>query len=191
MVGTIVLASKSPRRNQLLRNAGFEVVVRTAAEEVPEIHAPGESAVDYVRRLAPAKARSIPATPHEVVLGADTVVVLDEHVLEKPVDEADAVRMVSMLSGREHLVVTGVCLRKGHREIIDHAVTKVRFAPLTDEEVRAYAASGEPIDKAGAYAIQGLASKFVTGIEGCHFNIVGLPVSLVYRHWKEIARSGC
>ncbi len=182
----LVLASKSPRRRELLRNAGFDFVVRTA--DVEEIPMAGEAPVDYVRRLAESKARAVPASPDEIVLGADTIVVLDGHILEKPVDAADAARMVRMLSGRKHQVFTGICMRRGARVIVDHALTEVQFAELTDDEIAAYAASGEPMDKAGAYAIQGIASRMVTGIAGCHFNIVGLPVSLVYRHWKELTK---
>jgi septum formation protein len=94
--------------------------------------------------------------------------------------------MIRMLSGRSHEVLTGICLKRADREIVDHAVTEVRFAEMTDAEIHAYANSGEPMDKAGAYAIQGLASKHVTGITGCHFNVVGLPISLVYRLWKTL-----
>lgn len=127
--------------------------------------------------------------PGEVVLGADTVVVIDSIVLEKPSDHDDAQRMLGLLSGRNHEVITGVCLRTESRKIVDIATTKVHFVPMTREEIEAYVASGEPMDKAGGYAIQGLASKFIDRIEGCYFNVVGLPISLVWRHWKEITRS--
>ena len=109
-----------------------------------------------------------------------------DQVLEKPRDAADAMRMLGLLSGREHEVITGICLRTETRKIVDVAITRVRFVPLTPEEIEDYVASGEPMDKAGAYAIQGLASKFIDRIEGDYFNVVGLPVALVYRHWKEI-----
>ena len=122
----------------------------------------------------------------DVVLGADTVVVVDDKVLEKPRDSGDALRMLGLLSGREHAVITGICLRSESRKIVDTATTRVRFVALTDEELSEYVASGEPMDKAGAYAIQGLASKFIDRIEGDYFNVVGLPVALVYRRWKEI-----
>lgn len=158
------------------------------ASDVPEERRPAESPVDYVRRLAEEKAFAIPLTSGEVVLGADTVVVIDDHVLEKPRDSADAVRMVALLSGREHEVITGICLRSESKTLVDIATTRVRFAALTPEEIQIYAASGEPMDKAGAYAIQGLASKFIDGIEGDYFNVVGLPVSLVYQYLKKIAR---
>ncbi len=125
--------------------------------DVPEVRRPGESATDYVRRLAEAKAFAEPLGPREVVLGADTVVVVDGQVLEKPRDAADAARMLGLLSGREHEVITGICLRTTARKIVDVATTRVRFVILSSEELNAYVASGEPMDKAGAYAIQGLA----------------------------------
>jgi septum formation protein len=143
--------------------------------------------VDYVRRLAEAKAFAVPIHSNEVVLGADTTVVIDEQVLEKPRDTADVMRMLGLLSGRVHEVITGICLRTESRKIVDSATTRVRFVRLTPEELAAYAASGEPMDKAGAYAIQGLASKFIDRIEGDYFNVVGLPVALVHRYWKELA----
>jgi septum formation protein len=181
----LVLASKSPRRQQILRDAGIPFVIRAA--DVPEERRPGEPPLDYVRRLAEEKAFAVPIDSNEVVLGADTVVVVDGEVLEKPRDTRDALRMLQLLSGREHEVITGICLRSVKRKVIDTAITRVRFVPLTSEELEAYAASGEPMDKAGAYAIQGSASKFIDRIEGCYFNVVGLPVALVYRHWKEFA----
>ena len=182
----LVLASKSPRRQQILRDAGIPFVVRSV--DVPEVRRPGESATDYVRRLAEAKAFAEPLGPREVVLGADTVVVVDGQVLEKPRDAADAARMLGLLSGREHEVITGICLRTTARKIVDVATTRVRFVILSSEELNAYVASGEPIDKAGAYAIQGLAAKFIDRIEGDYFNVVGLPVALVYRRWQDISR---
>jgi nucleoside triphosphate pyrophosphatase len=183
----LVLASQSPRRQQILRDAGIPFVVR--ASGVPEERAPGESPFDYVRRLAELKASALPIQAGEIVLGADTVVVAGDLVLEKPADAADAARMLAILSGREHAVVTGICLRSAARKILDVAATRVRFVGLTPEEIAAYVASGEPMDKAGGYAIQGLASKFIDRIEGDYFNVVGLPVALVWRHWKEMSSS--
>ncbi len=122
----------------------------------------------------------------EIVLGADTVVVLGERVLEKPVDAGDARLMLRALSGREHVVITGVCLLRGDREIVDSESTRVHFAEWSEPEIDAYVLTGEPMDKAGAYAIQGLASKFVDRIEGCYFNVMGLPLALVYQHWKAL-----
>ena len=146
-----------------------------------------ESPADYVRRLAEEKAFAVAMHADEVVLGADTVVVIDNLVLEKPRDASDAMRMVALLSAREHEVITGICLRSQTRKIVDIATTGVRFATVSREEAESYIASGEFVDKAGAYAIQGLASKFIDRIEGCYFNVVGLPVAMVYRYLREIA----
>ena len=181
----LILASQSPRRRELLETAGFQFIVRS--RPVEEIRAPGESPVDYVRRLARTKAEAAGGGPDEVVLGADTIVVLGERVLEKPVDADDARGMLRALSEREHVVITGICLLHADRVMVDHESTRVHFVELTDREIDAYVLSGEPMDKAGAYAIQGLASKFVDRIEGCYFNVMGLPLALVYRHWKAIA----
>lgn len=139
-----------------------------------------------MRRLACAKAEAAWERGGEVVLGADTVVVLDHHLLEKPSNAADARAMLRTLSGRTHTVITGICLRHAGGAIIDAASTQVRFVALEDREIDDYVASGEPMDKAGAYAIQGLASKFVDRIEGCYFNVMGLPLALVYRHLKTL-----
>lgn len=156
------------------------------ASDVPELQRSAESAHDYVRRLAEEKALAVPIHTGEVILGADTTVIIDEHVLEKPVDQADAVRMLKLLSGREHEVLTGICLRSEARTVVDAASTRVRFVELSEAEIAEYVASGEPMDKAGAYAIQGLASKFIDRIEGCYFNVVGLPVASVYRYLKTM-----
>lgn len=180
----LVLASQSPRRREILERAGFELSVRVSG--VPEERLPGELAVAYVRRLASAKAAAVTRGPSEIVLGADTVVVLGDEVLEKPRDNAHATEMLSMLSGAEHRVITGICLRYQGGHVCDSAETAVRFAPLSRTEIDDYVRSGEPMDKAGAYAIQGLAAKFIERIDGCYFNVVGLPLSLVYRHLKQI-----
>jgi len=181
----LVLASQSPRRSEILRQAGIDFIVRVA--DVDESLRDGESAANYVQRLAEAKAAAVQADDGEVVLGADTTVVVDEHILAKPEDAADARRMLTLLSGRRHEVLTGICLRGDGYVVRDYASTGVVFAHLLACEIEEYVASGEPMDKAGAYAIQGLASKFVTRIEGDYFNVMGLPVSLVYRHLKEMA----
>jgi septum formation protein len=175
----LVLASQSPRRSEILRQAGIPFIVRAVdVDETPEA---GEGARGYVERLAVAKALAAEAGPAETVLAADTTVTIDGALLGKPADAADARRMISMLSGRRHEVLTGICLRKGDSLISDCATTAVWFHALSGEEIDEYVASGEPEGKAGAYAIQGLASKFVDRIEGCYFNVMGLPVSLVYR----------
>lgn len=180
----LILASKSPRRQEILREAGFIFEVRPS--NVPELLAAGEKPQDYVQRLAREKARAADAGPDDIVLAADTVVVLRNEVLEKPADAADAARMLKKLSGHTHEVFTGICLRRGAGEIVDLARTKVHFVRLKPDEIREYVASGEPMDKAGAYGIQGLASKFIRRVEGCYFNVVGLPVSLVYKHYKAL-----
>ena len=168
----------------MLATAGFQFTVRVApVEEVPRR---GESPIDYVRRLARAKAEAAWIDADEIVLGADTVVVVDDRILEKPADANDARAMLTLLSGRDHAVITGICLRHADGAIVDHSTTTVRFARFTDTELDDYVASGEPMDKAGAYGIQGLASKFVERIDGCYFNVMGLPLSLVYRHWKSL-----
>lgn len=175
-----MLASQSPRRSEILRQAGIPFVVRVAGvDESP--HA-GETPEEYVRRLAVAKASAVEAKPDEIVLGADTTVVVDGEILAKPENIEDARRMLRLLSGRRHEVMTGICLRSVRRAICDCASTEVVFSTLTKNEIAAYVASGEPMDKAGAYAIQGLASKFVERIEGDYFNVMGLPVALVYRY---------
>ncbi len=188
MISMLVLASKSPRRREILREAGIPFTIRTV--EIPEIRRQGEDAGEYVRRLAREKAHAVPAAAGEVILAADTVVVVDGEILEKPAGNADAARMLRRLSGRRHAVLTGICLRKGDAVISDCATTMVAFARLSEEEIAAYVSSGEPADKAGAYGIQGLASKFVEALEGCYFNVVGLPVSLVYKHLRSLGVDG-
>jgi septum formation protein len=175
----LVLASQSPRRSEILRQAGIPFTVRAA--DVDESVLAAESPADYVQRLAKAKAHAVGAADGETVLGADTTVVIDGEILAKPADAADARRMLVRLSGRRHEVLTGICLRRGDHAIRDYATTGVVFAALSDAEIDEYVASGEPMDKAGAYAIQGLASKFVERIEGDYFNVMGLPVAMVYR----------
>jgi len=180
----IVLASASPRRREILSAAGLPFRVRVA--DIEEQRSPGEEPEAYARRLAREKAAAIARTEPGIILSADTVVVLGDRVFEKPADEADARRMLTLLAGREHEVITGIAILHEHGEIVDAARTRVRFAPLTNDEIAAYAATGEPMDKAGAYAIQGLASKFVERIDGCYSNVVGLPIALAYRHLREI-----
>jgi nucleoside triphosphate pyrophosphatase len=179
----VVLASQSPRRSEILRQAGIPFVVR--ASEVDETPLEGEGPDDYVRRLAECKARAVEAAPGETILAADTTVVVEGEMLAKPADAADAVRMLRLLAGRRHEVLTGICLKRDAGLVVDRAVTEVWFAPMSEAEIAEYVASGEPMDKAGAYAIQGLASKYIEKIEGCYFNVVGLPVALVYQHLRQ------
>jgi septum formation protein len=176
----LVLASQSPRRAEILRQAGIPFTVRAAS--IDETSLTGEKPEEYVQRLAESKARAIACGPEEIVLGADTTVVIDGEMLAKPEDAADARRMLAKLSGRRHDVMTGICLRRGAEVIRDCATTAVWFARMSEREIADYAASGEPLDKAGAYAIQGLASKYIEKVEGSYFNVMGLPVALVYRH---------
>jgi septum formation protein len=177
----LILASQSPRRREILERAGIPFVVRVAG--VPEEIQAGESPVRYVLRLARAKAFAVEGS---LVLGADTVVVLNGHILEKPKDPEDATRMLHLLSGREHSVITGICLRRGDESTEEATETRVRFMPMSKAEIDTYVSSGEPMDKAGAYAIQGLASKFIDRIEGDYFNVVGLPVHNVYKLLQKI-----
>jgi septum formation protein len=178
----LILASSSPRRRELLRQAGFDFEVRPSS--VKESVLPGEAPEEFARRAAREKALQVAcgAPPDTLVLGADTVVVVNGEILGKPLDAADAAQMLRRLSGATHRVITGVCLIRAPRQLaaVAHETTFVSFRELDEEEIRAYIANGEPFDKAGAYGIQGLASKFVTRIEGCYFNVVGLPLALVY-----------
>jgi septum formation protein len=188
----LVLASSSPRRQELLRSAGIRFVAQAA--DVPEVPRPGEPPLDYAQRLAWEKARAVAEnrklTSGDFVLGADTIVVIDEHMLEKPADAANAARMLRLLSGRTHQVTTGVCLRGEGFEDVRSATTEVTFDTLSESEIAMYVAHGEPMDKAGAYAIQGIASRWICRLEGCYFNVVGLPVPLVYRMLRERGWNG-
>jgi len=183
-LNVLILASGSPRRHDLLRAAGIEHVVKAAA--ISEERKPGENPLDLVQRLAREKGRAIARGPSDIVLAADTEVCIGNEVFGKPSDEEDARRMLRLLSGRDHWVHTGICIVSARREIADVSSTRVRFVDLTEDEITEYTRSGEPLGKSGGYGIQGPASKFVRSIEGCYFNIVGLPVSLVYQHLKSL-----
>ncbi|MFY9560413.1 MAG: Maf family protein [Terriglobales bacterium] len=176
----LVLASASPRRQELLRNAGIPFEVQPA--HVPEDPLPGESANDCAERLAREKALAVAKQrPQDAVLGADTVVVVDGQILGKPTDAADAARMLRMLSGREHQVITGVCLVASGQWSVASETTTVTMSEITEKEIADYVATGEPTDKAGAYAIQGIASRWIPRIAGDYGNVVGLPVALLWR----------
>ena len=185
----LILASGSPRRRELLRNAGFtfEVIPPEVAEDNPDNEAPAM----LVERLALDKAEAVAGRFHRqdnvVVLGADTVVVVDSTLLGKPASPAEARQMLQRLSDRTHEVITGVALVEPEtaRRTVAHETTRVFFRPLEPQEMEDYVATGEPLDKAGAYAIQGGASRFVTRVEGCYFNVMGLPVALVDRLLRE------
>lgn len=179
----LILASASPRRADLLAAAGVSFLVRPA--EVDETPLTGEAPHAYVERVARAKAWAVFAAPGDVVLGADTTVVLGERILGKPATRDEARGMLAALSGQVHDVLTGVVLRGDGHERAAVAVTRVRFAPLSPAELDWYVHSGEPEGKAGAYAIQGRASRFVEAVEGSYSNVVGLPVHLVYRLLRE------
>jgi septum formation protein len=184
----LILASASPRRAELLRAAGIAFDI--APTTVDETALAGESPDAYVRRVAEAKADSAHrAAPGRIILAADTTVVVDGTILGKPESASDAQRMLRVLSGRAHEVLTGVALAAPGVPAPEVAVatTLVEFAPLTAAEIEWYVATGEPSDKAGAYAIQGLASRFVTRIDGSYSNVVGLPVSLVYQMLSRVA----
>ena len=184
----IILASASPRRQELLRNAGISFTVQPA--DINETPLAGEAPRDCAERLAREKALAVSRNnPGQWVLGADTIVVVDEAILGKPRDNEDAARMLRLLSGRTHAVITGVCVVEpvdsGQRSVVgkintSSETTLVTFCGLSDEEIREYVATGEPMDKAGAYAIQGMASRWIPRIEGDYSNVVGLPVAMVY-----------
>ncbi|MDR3764551.1 MAG: Maf family protein [Acidobacteriota bacterium] len=191
----LILASQSPRRSQLLRNAGISFTAQPA--DIDETQFAEENAADYVRRLARGKALTIlsNAAADAVVLGADTTVVVDGAALGKPADARDARRMLQLLGGRRHEVMTGVCVAwknpRGEAEVlVECEVTEVEFCQMSDEEIAGYIASGEPMDKAGAYGIQGLASRWIPRVNGCYFNIVGLPVARVSQMLKEARQRG-
>jgi septum formation protein len=179
----LVLASASPRRRELLAQAGFEFRVHPA--HIPEEPLPNEDPIAYVSRLAREKAEVVfQQLKREygeglIVLGADTTVTLDDQILGKPESAEDAARMLRLLSGRTHRVITGVALISAAQTQVAAEVTAVEFISLTDEDIAEYVATGEPSDKAGAYAIQGHAARWVPRIEGCYFNVVGLPISRV------------
>jgi septum formation protein len=198
----LILASASPRRAELLRSAGYDFDV--VAANVDESIRAGESPANYVRRLAAEKSAAAqkyvasgfsrterdgpPEGGHHVlVLGADTTVVVDGEILGKPADDADVARMLRRLSGRRHEVLTGVSLRRDTYELGRVETTAVEFAPLGDEDIAWYVASGEGRDKAGAYAIQGRASRFIPRIAGSYSNVVGLPLACVHELLTEIS----
>jgi septum formation protein len=198
----LVLASASPRRRELLTQAGFMFSIHPA--HIPEDPMPGEEPIAYVTRLARKKAetvyRELSGIAGEfgnegldgeplVVLGADTTVTLDGHILGKPEDPADAARMLRMLSGRTHQVMTGVAVATSGRIETAAEVTAVRFLTISEGEIADYIRDGEPMDKAGAYAIQGRAARWIPRIEGCYFNVVGLPLALVTTLLEEVSGS--
>lgn len=181
----LVLASKSPRRSEILTNAGIDFTIRVA--DADETIAEGTNPEDAVVMLAARKAMAVERNKDEIILGADTVVVLDNKILGKPKDREDAFNMLKSLSGRVHSVFTGVCAISDKGSITFAEETKVEFYSLSDEEINEYIDSNDCYDKAGAYGIQGLASKFIKGINGDYFNVVGLPISSIY---EKILKNG-
>lgn len=185
----IILASQSPRRRELLTQIGlkFEVIPSTVEEVITSTNS-----VEVVQELAQQKARDVAnvaakETPKEslLVIGADTIVVYEGKILGKPGDKEDAVRMLTMLQGKEHSVYTGVALLSGEQEIVFAEETRVQMCPMTPEEIAWYVNTGEPMDKAGAYGIQGLCARFVRQIQGDYNNVVGLPVGRIYQELKK------
>jgi septum formation protein len=186
----IILASASPRRAELLRQIGLQFDI--APGDVTERPHPGEAPPDYITRIARAKVIAAARTRDQgLVIGADTVVVLNGQLLGKPVDQADAGRMLRQLSGKWHAVMTGVALYEieTRREVADYDKTLVKFAKLSQEEIEWYVQTGEPLDKAGAYGIQGRGGLFVEEIAGNYHNVVGLPIPLVYRLARRLGYS--
>jgi septum formation protein len=186
----LVLASASPRRQELLQNAGIPFIMQ--ASKISELPREGEAPQACAERLAREKALDVfRQRPQDFVLGADTIVIVDGQILGKPRDAGDAARMLRLLSGRTHQVITGVCLigpdRKGRSSLEEtrSETTLVTMSELSDKDIQSYIATREPLDKAGAYAIQGIASRWISRIEGDYFNVVGLPVSLVYQTLRE------
>ncbi len=181
----LILASASPRRRQLLALLTPAFTVAVAPVREADFAAPDPARL--AQRLALEKCRAVAAThPRDCVLGFDTVVEVDGAVLGKPRDAADAARMLRLLSGRTHRVHTGVAAMQGQRTLCRTQTTAVRFATLNEAEIAAYVATPEPYDKAGGYGIQGAAARFVLGVEGCYFNVVGLPVRAVYEVLTEL-----
>ena len=170
----LILASQSPRRRELLGLTGLPFIVRAA--DIDETMDPGRAPFDEVARVSRLKAEAVARKPEDVVIAADTIVVCEGEVLGKPRNEADAFRILSLLSGRHHEVMTGMTVVCGDKAITHTEVTKIHFRELHPEEIRAYIASGEPMDKAGAYGIQGGAALFADEMVGDYYNVMGLPV---------------
>ena len=175
----LILASGSPRRSEIMNSVGWDF--KKVVPDIDESEREGESPDDYVRRLALEKAHAVAAShPGEIVLAADTTVVLDERIIGKPVDDADARRMIRMLAGNWHEVLTGIAVARNGQTEVGIQRTRVKFAPMSEAEIDFLVEKGDPLDKAGAYAVQAQAALFIEGIEGDYWNVVGLPINLVY-----------
>ena len=182
----LILASGSPRRSEILQSVGWGFTIDVP--DIDENELPGELPEDYVRRLAKTKAETIAARHNgEIVLGADTTVVIDKQIIGKPRDLGDATRMLKMLSGNWHEVLTGVAVVSCGETRIGLQSTRVKFAEMTEAEISFLAEKGDPLDKAGAYAVQAQAALFIEGIEGDYWNVVGLPISLAYKLVNRVA----
>ena len=182
---SVILASQSPRRRELL--GLFRIPFAIRAADIDEAMDPSRSPVDEVARVSRLKAMAVPREAGDVVIAADTIVVCQGRVLGKPRDEADAVAMLKLLSGRDHQVMTGMSVLRDDRVLSHTEVTDIHFRDLTEAEIRAYVASGEPMDKAGSYGIQGGAALFCDKMSGDYYNVVGLPVCKLGMMLKEIA----
>jgi len=182
-----ILASSSPRRRQLLASLGIEFDVMPS--HIPEEHRKGEAAEEYVARLSRDKANAIAVQhPSRWVIAADTTVLFGDQLLEKPVDAADAERMLSTIAGRTHTVYTGVTLQNVERDYRDTRVaeSEVRMLPLSQRDIEWYVATGEPLDKAGAYAVHGIAAMFIDSVHGSYTNVVGLPLALLFQMMRKV-----
>lgn len=175
----LILASGSPRRSEIMNSVGWEFT--KSVPDIDESEREGELPSDYVRRLAKEKAEAVASShPGEIILAADTTVVIDDQIIGKPIDDDDARRMLKLLSGNWHEVLTGVAVSLNGSMEVGVEITRVKFTPMTDAEIEFLVEKGDPLDKAGAYAVQAQAALFIEGIEGDYWNVVGLPVRLVY-----------
>ncbi len=181
----LILASQSPRRRELL--GLFRIPFTVQVADIDETMDPGASACSEVARVSHLKALAIGRGPEDVVVAADTIVVCEGRILGKPRTEAEAIEMLSLLSGRDHQVMTGLTVLCGDREVVCTEITDLHFRPLSQGEIKAYVATGEPMDKAGAYGIQGGAALFCPRMEGDYYNVMGLPVCRLFEILKELA----
>lgn len=181
----LILASQSPRRRELL--GLFHIPFAVKAADIDETMDPAKAPEDEVARVCLKKALAIPRSPEDVVIAADTIVVCAGKVLGKPADEARAREMLTLLSGRDHQVMTGVAVLRGDQQLVTTEITHIHFRPMSPREIDAYIATGEPMDKAGAYGIQGGAALFAEKMEGDYYNVMGLPVCRLWQMLREIA----
>ena len=181
----LILASQSPRRKELL--GLFHVPFQIRVADIDETMDPEKSAAEEVARVSRAKAMAVPRENDDVVVAADTIVVCGGEVLGKPKDEADAHRMLRLLGGRDHQVMTGMTVLRGERALTTTEITDIHFRELTDREILGYIATGEPMDKAGSYGIQGGAALFAEKLHGDYYNVMGLPVCRLGQLLKQIA----